>query len=122
MSYPTLTCVLVQVMDELGEKGLRVVLDGVEADALQLELFGNVDAPVLDVFDDFGMVEVQVGEHQVVVVAMLGVDIGGPMLALALDLVEPGLLAGIVVVGGREVLPVVFLRRVLVTATGEIKA
>ena len=51
------------------------MLDGVEANALQFELFGDINTPVLDILRDFRMIEVQVGEHQIVVVAVLCVDL-----------------------------------------------
>ena len=112
-THPALTSLLVQVADKIRKKGFGIVLDRIEADALEFQLLGHVNSPVLDIFRDLWVVEVQVCKHEVIVVAVLCINIAGPMLAIALDLIQASLLAGIIVVGCREMVPVVLLGRVL---------
>lgn len=89
---------LAHLLDELGDEALVDVLDGVKAEPCRARLLHDPHAPVDQVLAHVRVRVVNVGTHQVVVVALLLVDRLGPRLALALDLEDAVLLVLVVVV------------------------
>jgi len=71
-----------QVCDEAG----RDVLHGVDAEAVNIELFNTPLGPALGLGDDIRMVVVNVIAHEIVKVAVFSVHVLGKALVLALDL------------------------------------
>jgi hypothetical protein len=49
------------------------MLDGVEANSFQFQLLCHINTPILNVLLDFGVIEIKVSEHEIVIVAMLRV-------------------------------------------------
>jgi hypothetical protein len=71
------------------------------------------------------MGRVEICEHQVVVIALLVVNIIriSPALGLvAQDLVDSGVFVVGIVIGARDVIPLIFLSRVRIAASGKIEA
>ena len=68
------------------------------------------------------MVEIQVVEHQKVVVAVLVVHPLAPCLSFALDEVDAFLTVGGIEVGAREVVPVPFESGIAVAASGKVES
>ncbi len=79
--------------DEFEEELFREMLNGVETEALQFQLRADPHTPFLDIFLDFWVGEVDVGEHEVVVICVFTVDVLGPFFVVADDLVDGLLLA-----------------------------
>ena len=98
------------------------VLDGVQPHAVQVQFPGYPDAPFFHFFHHFRVVEVQVGEHEVVIVAVFFVHAFAPAFPVPHDLEDGSFFRSGVVVRAGEVVPVPFEVGVLVSAAGEVEA
>lgn len=98
------------------------MLDGVEPEAIDLNIVDHPSSPIEEILPNFKVTVVDVGEHKIVGVAVLVVNINGPVfrssapngLALFLgrwwidDLENGVLLSSLIPVGAIEMLPVPF--------------
>jgi hypothetical protein len=119
---PTLPHRLIKVPDKLEQELLTEMLDRIKPKPLQLQLRPHPLAPPLHILPYLRVREIDVGKHQVIVVCVFRVDVLGPLLVVADDLVDGFFLICGVIVRPREVIPVVFLRGVFVVARGEVEA
>lgn len=85
---PAFSNCLIEVAHEIEEKVFREMFDGIEAESSQFQFGPDPLTPFLDIFSYFWMVEVDIGEHQVVIIGVFNVDIIGPVLLIADDPVD----------------------------------
>ena len=80
----------------------------IETEAFYPSCFNKPFGPLVEVFDHFWVFEVDISVHEVIIVAVFAVDqiILCPTFVVPLDLVNPTLIAGSIVVGTGEVVPV----------------
>ncbi|CDN42503.1 hypothetical protein BN871_BK_00260 [Paenibacillus sp. P22] len=111
--------VLPDGMGEITDERMVDMLDRVQPEAVHARFLDQPFAPFDHFFPDLRVVVIDVGEHQVVVVAELVVDILVPVLVLAEDAVYAGLVPLGVEVGSIEMVEVPGEVRVLAAASGE---
>lgn len=122
---PTLTMRLVHLSNEVSQEVLAEMLYGIETNTLERDLFAEPDSPIENIFNDFRMRVVEISEHEVIIVAFLGIDIVAISPAFCLvseNLIDGSLVVFGVVVSAGEMVPVVFLLGVFGSSAGEIES
>lgn len=107
---PSFAYCVIHVAHKIEEEFLRKMLDGIKAETLQFQLRAYPCTPFLDIFLHFWMLEIDVGEHEVVVIGVFAVDILGPVLVVSNDFVNGLFLVRGVVVCAGEMIPAVLHR------------
>jgi hypothetical protein len=116
---------LIHLHNELSQKVLTEMLDGIKPNSLQRKLPAELEFPIKYVFLDLGVRIVETSKHQIILVTLLAVNIiaGSPAFCLvAKDLVDCGLVVVGIVIGAGEGVPVILLLRIFITASREIDA
>ena len=98
------------------------MLDGVQPHAVQVKFAGDPYAPFFHLLHHFRVVEVQIGEHEVVVISIFVIHAAAPVLPVPHDLEHGGFARLVVVIRAGKVVPVPFEVGILVSAAGEIKS
>ena len=94
-------------MDEILHKEGVDMLDGIQTEALNLCRFDKPFSPLVEIFYNLGMFEIDIGVHEVIVVSVFFVyQISmSPTFVVPLDLVDPILITWSIVVRTGEVVP-----------------
>ncbi len=108
--------------DKFQQETFGEMFDCIEAEPLQLQLVAYPDTPILDIFSYFWMGEVDVGEHEVVIVGVFRIYVFSPFLVIAQNLVDGALLIRGIVVRAGEVIPMIFLSRVFLIPGSEVES
>lgn len=122
---PARTIFFIHSRDKLPQKVFREMLNSIKPNTLQCNLLTQPFAPVDNISFNFRMLVIEICEHEVIVITLLAIDISGfsPSFGLvAEDLVDGCFVVIGVVVCTGEVIPVVLLLRVLLSAAGEVEA
>jgi len=82
------------------------MFDGIETNAFDVELFSKPYSPILDIIFDFRVIVVEVGIHEVVVVAFFFIYRLRPVLPIPLDPVDGCLVVRCIVVRTGEMIPI----------------
>ena len=101
------------------------MLHGIETNSFQGDLLRKPQTPRHDIGLDFRVCIVEICEHEVIVVAFLAIDVSrlSPTFSLvAKNLIDSSLVVIGVVVGAREMVPVVLLLRVFSSSAGKVEA
>ena len=98
------------------------MLDGIQPHAVQIQFPGYPYSPSFHFFHHFRVVEVQIGEHKVVVVAVFFIHAFAPAFAVSHNLENGGFFRACVIVRSGEVVPVPFEVGIFVSAAGKVEA
>lgn len=102
--------------DEFQQEIDGEMFDCVKAETLQLQLITDPNTPIFDIFSYFGMGEVDVGEHEVVIICIFRINVFGPFFVITHNFVDCAFLIRGVVVCAGEMIPMIFLSRIFLVA------
>lgn len=82
------------------------MFDGIESNTLEVQLFSKPNSPILHVLFDFGVIVVQVGIHEVVIIAFFFIHRLRPVLPIPLDPVDGCLVVRCIEIRTGKMIPV----------------